>query len=490
MSAQGPGEQMHSLARELFPICRSITGDGLRATLSRLARDLPLQIREVPSGTPVLDWTIPDEWNIREAWIANSRGDRLVDFAASNLHVVNYSVPFHQRLTWPELQPHLYSLPERPDWIPYRTSYYKRDWGFCLPHRRLGRFDQDDTYDVHIDSTLAPGALTYGELLLPGETSDECMFTAHCCHPSLANDNLSGIAVASFLARTLAQRDRRRLSYRFLFAPGTIGAIAWLAANERQVERIKHGLVLTCVGDAGAFTYKCSRRGDAEVDRSFQAVIERRGAAHEIVNFSPVGYDERQFCSPGFNLPFGCLMRTPHGKFPEYHTSADNLDFIKPAALEETLGVLLDFVDRIEAGDRNEATVGHVPPRGGEAIECPRPEALPTAKNPHLPPPGEGTRPAIATGGVPSLSSLVPSLLSTASSRFVSLKPKAEPQLGKYGFYEAIGAESVAALWVLNLADGHHTLADVTRRSGLSFDRVAKAADVLRELGLIREETR
>src|SRR6185436_2237962 len=288
-----------------------------RESLSHLQRLLPLDIHEVPTGTRVFDWIVPNEWNIRDAWIANSAGERVVDFRRHNLHVVNYSSPVRQRMSLSELRPHLFSIPEHPDWIPYRTSYYRQTWGFCLTHRQLQSLP-DDQYEVCIDSTLASGNLTWGEMLLPGERSDEVLLSCHSCHPSLANDNLAGMAVATYLARRLAERPRK-LSYRFLFIPGTIGSITWLAKNRARVGRIKHGLVLSCLGDRGSLTYKRSRRGNALIDRAASHVLRHSGD-HTLLDFVPYGYDERQYCSPGFDLAVGCLTRTPNGKYPEYHT--------------------------------------------------------------------------------------------------------------------------------------------------------------------------
>src|SRR6266852_2274879 len=309
---------MYGLIEELYPICRSITGDGLRSTLRRIQQEIPIEIREVPTGTPVFDWTVPREWNIRDAYIKNAAGDRVVDFRRSNLHVVNYSVPIRGRIALAELKEHLHTLPDRPDSIPYRTSYYKETWGFCLSQRDLDTLP-DGEYEVMIDSSLEDGHLSYGEYLLPGESLDEVLISCHSCHPSLCNDNLSGIAVAVSLAQELAERPRH-YSYRFLFIPGTIGAITWLSQNEDAISRIRHGLVLAGVGDPGRFSYKKSRRGTAEIDRAAVHVLEKSGHGFEIAEFSPYGYDERQYCSPGIDLPVGRFSRTPHGTFPEYHT--------------------------------------------------------------------------------------------------------------------------------------------------------------------------
>jgi aminopeptidase-like protein len=321
----GIGKEMHRLIAELFPICRSITGDGVRETLRIVGGHVPLEIHEVPTGTQVFDWTIPKEWNINDAYIKNSRGDRIVDFRRSNLHVMSYSVPVRGRMSLEELKKHIYTLPEHPDWIPYRTSYYRERWGFCLSENQLTEMT-DGEYEVCVDSTLEPGHLTYGESVIDGETKEEILLSCHVCHPSLCNDNLSGVALLAFLAKHL-QPLSLRYTYRFLFIPGTIGSIAWLCLNEEKTERIKHGLVAACVGDSGASTYKKSRRGNAEIDQAVAHVLKTSGKEYQIVDFFPYGYDERQYCSPGFNLPVGCLMRTPHGKYPEYHTSADNLEF-------------------------------------------------------------------------------------------------------------------------------------------------------------------
>ena len=441
------GRSMHALATELFPICRSITGAGLRSTLRRIQQEVPITIHEVPSGTPVLDWTVPDEWNIREAWVANANGERVVDFARNNLHVVNYSTPIRARKSLGELRPHLHTLPERPDWIPYRTSYYKRQWGFCLPHRQLQQLEDGD-YDVCIDSTLAPGSLSYGELLIRGELEDEFLISAHCCHPSLANDNLSGVVVAVALAQMLANPQLSPLtqplrhSYRFLFVPGTIGAITWLARNENRVERIKAGLVLTCVGDRGAFTYKKSRRGDACIDLAMAQVLRESGVPHRIIDFFPYGYDERQYCSPGFNLPVGCLMRSQHGTFPEYHTSADDLRFISREALAESLETILKVIDAFERENDAPSREHRITSHSGPAADGPR---------------------------------------------FLNLRPKGEPHLAKYNMGTMLGADMMPALWVLNLSDGLHSLADIAAKSSLPFDNLAHAADILCTHGLLKE---
>jgi len=346
LRGEAAGRDILALMTELFPICRSITGAGFRETLGILKRRVPLEVREVPSGTRVFDWTVPKEWNIRDAYVRGPGGGKVIDFARSNLHVVSYSVPVRRTMPLAELKAHLRTLPDHPDWIPYRTSYYREDWGFCLSHRDLLALEDGD-YEVVIDSTLADGSLTYGELFLEGRTGDEILISAHACHPSLANDNLSGVGLAAALAGSLAGA-RRSYSYRFLFIPGTIGAITWLALNEDRVGRIKAGLVLTGLGDAGRLTYKRSRRGDAVIDRAAAHVLGQASPPGRVLAFSPYGYDERQYCSPGFDLPVGRLSRTPFAEYPEYHTSADNLDFVSARALGDSFDKTREILDILE----------------------------------------------------------------------------------------------------------------------------------------------
>lgn len=419
------GVEMYRLITELFPICRSITGDGVRETLRIIKSHIPLEIHNVPSGTKVFDWIVPREWNIRDAYVKDLRGQRVIDFRKSNLHVVNYSVPIKSHMSFAELRPHLFSIPDHPDWIPYRTSYYNENWGFCLSHHQLKELS-DEEYEVCIDSSLEPGFLTYGEYFLAGKLSDEVLISCHVCHPSLANDNLSGIALALFLAKHLSAM-RHRYSYRFLFIPGTIGSITWLALNEDATSRIKHGLVLASVGAGGKFTYKRSRRGDAEIDRAALNVLRQSGKSYDILDFSPYGYDERQFCSPGFNLPVGCLMRTPNGQFPEYHTSADNLEFVQPSLLAESFGVAWSILSLLE---NNKVYINLNP-------KC----------EPQL-----GKRGLYsAIGGVQG------------------------------------GVDELALLWILNLTDGEHSLLDIAERSGYSFDNMTRAADILLQHHLLKQ---
>ncbi|KAA6211566.1 DUF4910 domain-containing protein [Streptomyces filamentosus] len=416
---------MHALVERLYPLRRSITGDGVRATLDIVGEHLPLEVHEVPTGTPVLDWTVPQEWNVRDAYVADASGRRVVDLAASALHVLGYSVPVAARMPLSELRGHLHTLPDQPSLVPYRTSYYKPEWGFCLAQDVLDALP-DGEYEVRIDSTLADGHLTYAEHVVPGEVEEEVLVSCHVCHPALANDNMAGVAVAVFLARELAERKPHH-TYRFLFAPGTIGAITWLARNRERVGRVAHGLVLACAGDPGSVTYKRSRRGDAGIDRVLRHVLAASGRPHEIREFTPYGYDERQFCSPGFDLPVGSLTRTPYAEYPEYHTSADDPDFVSPAALADTLAVCREAFAVL---DRNRRYVS-------------------------LSPYGE---PQLGRRGL-----------------YDALGGRSDAKQAQ-----------MAMLWVLNLADGGHDLLDVAERSGLPFDAIADAADALAGAGLLK----
>ncbi len=336
------GSDLLELIRELYPLTRSITGDGVRRTLQRLTDIVPMEIHEVPTGTKVLDWEIPREWNIRDAYIRNESGEKIVDFRDSNLHVMSYSTPVHETLTRDQLLPHLHSDPEKPEWIPYRTSYYSEGWGFCVSDKQLQQIP-DGNYEVFIDSTLESGSLTYGEVVIPGRTDEQCIFYTHICHPSLCNDNLSGIAVCAYLAKWLQDRDNH-FTYRVIFAPGTIGSITWLAQNQENLSSIRHGLVLALLGDGAPLHYKQTRTGNAEIDRIVQAYVSVEQRDSQVSAFSPWGYDERQFGSPGFALPVGRLTRSAEEGYAEYHTSADNLELVSYKALAADLAAALDIV--------------------------------------------------------------------------------------------------------------------------------------------------
>lgn len=420
------GEDMHQLISRLYPICRSITGNGVRESLRIIQEYLPLQQLEVPTGTKVFDWTIPNEWNINDAYIKNSKGDRIIDFNQSNLHVLNYSIPVKGTFSLIELKKHLFTIPDKPHWIPYRTSYYEENWGFCLSHHQLESM-QDNNYEVCIDSTLEAGHLTYGEYFIPGQTEEECLFSCHICHPSLCNDNLSGIAIVLFLAKMLSTR-KNRLSYRFLFIPGTIGAIAWLALNENKLSKIKSGLVATLLGDPSSFTYKKTRSGEEIIDKAVIHFLKFSTDDYRLINFSPYGYDERQFNSPGINLPIGSLIRSQYGQYREYHTSADNLDLVTPVKLEASLKAYLTIANML---DNNIIYINQYP-------KC---------------------EPQLGKRGL-----------------YQKIGGECE---------EDKELRRMAMLWCLNLSDGKHSLLDIADRAAIPFDVVKQVAVILEEHELL-----
>ena len=419
------GKFMYGLAERLYPICRSITGNGVRETLSILNEFVPLTIEEVPSGTKVFDWEIPDEWNICDAWIINPIGEKIIDFKKLNLHVLNYSIPVDERINLKELKKHIFTLPEYPGWVPYRTSYHNRQWGFCMSHNQFQNL-KDGDYQVKIDSEIKPGSLTYGEILIPGKTKEEVLFSCHICHPSLCNDNLSGIVLAAKLAHILKMFDLH-YSYRFLFIPGTIGSISWLSRNEDTVNNVRHGMVLTLLGDSTPFQYKKSRQGNAEIDRIMEYLLKNESGS-KMLDFSPYGYDERQYCSPGFNLPVGRLTRTPFEEFPEYHTSADNLNFINGENLSESLAFLFKLITIIE-GNKKWINLN---PRG---------------------------EPQLGKRGLYKL----------------------------IGGQSRQKDYQMALLWILNLSDGNHSMLDIAVKSGIEFDLLLQGANNLLQVGLLKE---
>jgi aminopeptidase-like protein len=422
------GEEMHAFISQLYPICRSITGDGLRQTLRLIKQHIPLTVHEVPSGTPIFDWTVPKEWNIRDAYIKNANGERVVDFNQSNLHVVGYSAPVQARLSWEALKQHLFTLPDQPDLIPYRTSYYKETWGFCLSHKQFLSLGEGE-YEVCIDSSLTDGSLSYGEYFIRGQRDDEVLLSCHACHPSLCNDNLSGVALVTWLAKYLASVPLS-YSYRFLFIPVTIGSIAWLSRNEDRLSQIKHGLVAASVGDAGKCTYKKTRRGNAEVDQAVLHVLKQSGHDYEVREFIPYGYDERQYCSPAFDLPVGSLTRTPNGRYPEYHTSADNLDFVRSPYLADSFLKYLSIIEVFEHNAKYRNTNPKCEPQLGR----------------------RGLYQAM-------------------------------------GGRKDAGRREMALLWVLNLSDGRHSLLEIAERADMPFDLIHEVAQQLLEHHLLERLT-
>jgi len=427
IAANETGQRMHRLMAELLPLHRSMTGAGVRQTLRRLASEIPLEIHEVPSGARVFDWIVPQEWVFRDAYVKDETGRRIVDAKKLNLHVLAHSQPVRGVMRFSELRRRLRTRPDMPDAVPYHTAFFRQDWGFSVSHRQLRQMEAagNRLYEVVIDADHVDGSLTYGECFLRGTSTEEILISTHTCHPSLCNDNLSGIAVATELARRLAATPRR-FSYRFLFLPATIGAIAWLWRNRDRLDRVRGGLIVANVGDPGGFTYKKSRRGDGELDRVAAHVLPHGAAPYEIRDFSPVGYDERQFCSPGIDLPMGCFMRTPDAEYPEYHTSADNLDFVTPAALAgtlKTLGAMCDVLEENRAY-RNENS----------------------ACEPQL-----GRR-GLLQGGVS---------------------------------YHEDRQRYEALLWTLNFSDGAHTLLDIAARANMPFGLIREAGQKLHAAGLL-----
>jgi aminopeptidase-like protein len=415
------GAAMIELMRELYPIPRSLTGDGVRQTLARISEEVSLEITEVPTGTQVFDWTVPREWNVDEAWIADSDGNRVVDFAESSLHLLGYSVPVRTRMSLAELRERVFTHPENPDWIPYRTSYYNENWAFCLSQRQLDSLP-DGEYEVCVGTRLEDGHVTYGEATIAGESAEEFLLSTYICHPALCNDNLSGIVLLAALGRRLAERELRH-TYRLLFSPGTIGPLCWLWRNRDRVDQVKHGLVASCVGDPGGMTYKRSRRGDAEIDRAVTVVLRDRGGEHTVIDWIPWGGDERQFNSPGFNLPVGALSRSPADHFPGYHSSGDDFDLVRAEFLEDSLATYLEVIDAVEGN----ATYLNQSPYG----------------EPQL-----GKR-------------------------------------GLYRSIGGGSTQEAALLWTLNLTDGTNDLIAIAERSGVPFRGIREAADRLLEHDLL-----
>ncbi len=421
---------MVQLIRELYPFNRSITGAGLRATIAHLNQFIPLEATEVPSGTQVFDWVVPDEWSIEDAYLEHASGRRFACFSDSNLHVVNYSEPVDTEMTLAELTPYLHSLPDHPDWIPYKTSYYTRAWGFCVTDRVL-RTLPEGRYRAVIRSQIKPGSLTLAQHVHRGATDDEVLVFAHDCHPSLANDNLSGIAVAVQLARYLATQSTR-YSYRFVFAPATIGSISWLALNQANLKHIRYGLVLSLLGNDAPLHYKRSRRSDHLIDRAAEHILKSHNPGAQIMDFSPWGYDERQFCSPGINLPVGALSRSPDALLTENHTSADTPDSIRPESLSEALLACLRIFETLENDRRYE----NLQPKG----------------EPQL-----GRRGLYKSSG---------------------------------GYYSSVPDAQMALLWMLNQSDGTASVLDIAERSGIPFSVLARAAADLEAVDLIRAQER
>lgn len=416
----------------LWPITRSLTGNGNRESLKILSEIIPLKVREVPSGTQCFDWTVPPEWNITEAWIKDENGKEIINFTNNNLHILGYSIPFEGWLTYQELAPHIFTLPDQPEVIPYLTSYYKERWGFCMAHKDFLALDQNARYQVKINSALDPsGSMTIADAYIKGESEKEIFFSTYICHPSMANNELSGPLVTSFIYDKLKNR-KLKYSYRFIFVPETIGSIYYLSQfGEHLRNHLEAGFVVTTIGDNGKFSYKRSRRGNALPDRAAELILKQTQPEYNIENFFPTGSDERQYCSPGFNLPVGSIMRTRYAKYKEYHTSGDNKEFICFAAMQQSVELYLKVIELIEN-----------------------------------------------------------------NKFYINKMPFCEPQLGKRGLYPSLGSQKDTALavdammWVLNLADGTKDLIDIITASNHDYKTILSVAATLEQNGLLEEVER
>ena len=427
-------ENIEKYFDRLWPICRSLTGNGNRETLKILSEIIDLNVKEIPSGTTCFDWTVPPEWNVKEAWVKDSNGNIIIDFKNNNLHLLGYSEPIRRKMTYEELKQHLYTLPEQPDLIPYLTSYYKRRWGFCLSHKQFEQLDTTSKYEVYIDSSLNDnGSMSIAEATIKGSSNREILFSTYFCHPSLASNELSGPLVSAFLYEKMKEMKNLKYTYRFIFIPETIGSIYYLSEHGEHLRKhLDAGFVITCIGDSGAYTYKRSRRGNALPDRVVELLLQQTEKKYNIIDFFPDnGSDERQYCSPGFNLPVGSLMRTMYGKYPEYHTSGDNKNFISFKAMEESVNKYLKVVEILEKND------------------C-----------------------------------------------YINTMPFCEPQLGKRGLYPTLGSREKSGnfvstmMWILNLADGNNDLVDISQKSKISFEELSPVIDKLIESGILAKSTK
>jgi aminopeptidase-like protein len=435
--AAGVGVEMHDLMADLFPICRSLTGDGVRRSLDILRRVAPIERHEVQSGTRCYDWVVPDEWTVRDAWVKDASGRRVIDFRRHNLHLVGYSVPFAGEMSRDTLAPYLHTRPDLPDAIPYVTSYYAPRWGFCLADQDC-RALPDGPFEVRVDTALAPGSLTYGEILIPGESDDEVLLATNICHPSMANNELSGPVLTATLARWLLSAPRR-LSYRLVFVPETIGAIAYLSVNSDAMKaNTIAGFQVVCVGGPADFTYLETRLGNTLTDRLARHVLEGAGIAHRVLDYRHRASDERQWCSPGIDLPVGSLMRSKYQDYPEYHSSKDDLDFVRPEHLEQSFNLYVRCLEALESG-------------------CP---GLPAA-NP------------------------APALDQPTGVLYAGTLDGCEPNLGRRGLYPTLGgrshqaADATLLLDVLAYCDGDHDLASIAGRLERPLEDVEAAAAVL-----------
>jgi aminopeptidase-like protein len=437
------------LLRQLFPICRSITGDGLRATLNLLRKISDFSLTEIPSGSVCYDWIVPDEWNVRDAYIADSKGRRVIDFKANNVHLVNYSTPFEGTLTFDELAARLHTLPNLPNAIPYRTTYYNRTWGFCLTHEQFQELDKGEKYHVLVDTTLAPGALTYGDVLLPGKSGREYLISTYVCHPSLANDNLSGVVLWALLLAELRKRQLHH-SYRFVIAPETIGALAYIARNEAAVKGLSGGFVVTTAAGPGSFGYKSTWCSDSVIDCAVRLTFREQNLEYVEYPFEVNGSDERQYSTPGLRVPVGTICKDKYYEYPYYHTSLDNLDFISAVNLVETLKLYLLAIEKLEL-NRTYHSLNPI----GEPMLGKR-----------------GLYPQ--TGGA---------IKQKAASAAIHAERRYAVDAGNILY----GSELDAIRWVLFYADGATPLLKVAEKTGLPMRQLHEVAEKLVLGGLLEE---
>ena len=416
---------------KLWPINRSITGDGLRKSFDILSELMPITTYEIASGTKVHDWEVPKEWNVDEAYIITPKGERIADVSVNNLHLMGYSIPFQGKMSFEDLDKHLYTLPQQPDAIPYITSYYFERWGFCITHNEYLDLDRKGEYEIKISSSLKDGSLTMGDAYLQGDLDEEIVFSSYLCHPSLASNELSGPLVLAMLYNEIKSIPNRKYSYRFILTPETIGTIAYLDQFGIQLkEKCIAGLIITCVGDNGSFTYKKSREEDSYINRICSHVLEsNEHNNYQLIPFSPIGSDERQYCSPGYNLPFGSLMRTMYGKYDEYHTSLDNKDYISFEAMEQIVVIYLDIVKTMEL-----------------------------------------------------------------DGYYINQQPYCEPQLGKRGLYPQLGDKSEKSdsvrklMYLLNYSDGNNSVLDIAEKLSVSVLEMEAELIKLKKSSLLIEK--
>ena len=424
IDAHSVGSQIYGLIEELFPIHRSQTGEGNRKTFEAITKWIAVNVVETPTGNTAFGWTIPMEWNIRDAYIS-FRGERIVDYRESNLHIVNGSQPCTVTMNYSNLRKHLFEHEKRPDGIPYRTAFFRDEWGFCVTRSQMELLEQlDGPFDIVIDSSEKSGSLSHAEIKTQPGAQDSILIWAHCCHPSLANDNLSGIATATMLAKKLASMETR-YNYHFVFAPATIGAINWLATN--HLESFRGGLVLSLLGDSEPFHYKKTPSGKSELDRVFALLAKQNSKQIRQIEFDPFGYDERQFCAPASKLHVGRLTRSLPGEFDEYHSSKDNLDLVNAVNLDESYQLLLNAIEILEANETLINTQGHCEP-------------------------------------------------------FLQPYNLYRP----YGDDNKFVVRPESVMYVLNLANGKNDLIEIADRSGHDFEDICAAANKLKEIGILQ----